>query len=94
MKLEEGGGGRRRYIISSIVVSDKLAFTALSSFNLLRQTCVTLVKSAVKPSPEMHAAFKIQLHTDSDSISEWPYSLSSLGRLTIKKNLYPWDGED
>lgn len=69
MKLEEGGGGRRRHIISAIVASDELALAAPSAFHLLRQTCVTSVKSAVKPSPEGHAAFKIQLHTDSDSIS-------------------------
>ena len=57
----------RRPMLSSIVASDKLAFTVPSTFNLLRQTSVTLVKSAVKLSPEMHAAFKIQLHIDSDS---------------------------
>lgn len=67
MRLEDKGGGMRRPMLSSIVASDKLAFTAPSAFNLLRQTSVTLVKSAVKLSPETHAAFKIQLHIDSDS---------------------------
>lgn len=67
MRLEDRGGGMRRPMLSSIVASDKLAFTAPSTFNLLRQTSVTLVKSAVKLSPETHAAFKIQLHIDSDS---------------------------
>ena len=69
MRLENRGGGMRRPMISSIVASDKLAFIAPSAFNLLRQTSVTLVKSAVKLSAEMHAAFKIQLHIDSDSTS-------------------------
>ena len=69
MRLEDRGGGMRRPMLSSIVASDKLAFTAPLAFNLLRQTSVTLVKSAVKLSAEMHAAFKIQLHIDSDSTS-------------------------
>lgn len=43
------------------MVLDKLAFTALLAFDLLKQTCVTLVQSVVKPSPETHAAFKMQL---------------------------------
>lgn len=59
VRLVDRGGGARRHIISSIVVSDTLGFTTLSAFNLLRQTCVTLVKSPVKPSPEMQTAFKI-----------------------------------
>ena len=63
MRLEDRGGGMRRPMLSSIVASDKLAFTAPLAFNLLRQTSVTLVKSAVKLSAEMHAAFKnIYIH--------------------------------
>ena len=70
MRLEDRGGGMRRPMISSTVASDKLAFRAPSAFNLLRQTSVTLVKSTVKLSPEMHAAFKIQLHIDSNTTSD------------------------